>query len=134
MVKKNYIQNEKLIELQDKYLKTKSQAVWEEFFLLSFQVCKNIVVSEFVKNNILFDQEKVNDNALNACIYVLRRYKNIGYQKKGAPENYRIDSNFITTFSYGVKHALYYCNKEQRNFNNAMNIDLLSNLPYEKIN
>ncbi len=128
-------QDDKLFELQEKYLETRSQAAWEEFFILSLQVCKNIVASELLKNKKCFTQEQIDDNALNACIYVLRRYKRIGYRRsRTAPKNYRVNVNFITTLKYGVRHALYYSNMEKRNFDNALSLESLFNSSYKKIN
>lgn len=127
MVEEKYIQDKQLKNLQEKYLETRSQTAWEELFSLAYQVCKNIVVSEYFKHKKFFTQEDVDDNALNACIYVLRRYKNIGYRKNSAPKNYMITDNYIVTLQYGVKHALYYRNTEQRNFENAVSYESISN-------
>ena len=119
--KRNYIQNEKLLMLQDEYLKTKSLESWQQFFSLSFTVCKNIVISEFTKNKKFFTQEELYDYAINACIYVMRRYKSIGYKhKNAAPKDYCVTTNFITVLQAGVRHSMYYTTKELTDFNNAL--------------
>ena len=128
--------NEKLLELQEEYLKTKSQESWNELFLLSLTVCKNIVVSEFVKHKIMFTQEELYNYALDACIYVLRRYKAQCYTfQKRATGNYRVKENYISALKYGVKHALYYTNMEKINFNRAVSFESISyKIPFCKEN
>ena len=125
--KKNYQHNEKLLQLQNDYLKTKSIETWHKFFYMSFEVCKNIVVSELVKNKKYFTQDDIYEYAINACIYVLRRYQTIGYKKiKAAPENYRGTKNFISVFQCGVRHALYYSTTETRVFNESISYESIS--------
>ena len=134
--------NEKLLELQEEYLKTKSQESWNELFILSLSVCKNIVVSEFVKNKIMFTQDELYNYAVDACIYVLRRYKpqcnsyqNRITRRNRSKGNYRITVNFITALNYGVKHALYYTNREEINFNRAVSFESISyKIPFCKEN
>ncbi len=128
--------NEKLLELQEEYLKTKSQESWNELFSLSITVCRNIVVSEFIKKKKHFTQEELYNYAVDACIYVLRRYKSYGYSHGfAAPKNYCIQKNYISALKYGVKHALYYTNLEMKNFNRAVSFESISyKIPFCKDN
>ncbi len=119
--------NEKLLRLQEEYLKTKSQESWNELFLLSLSVCRKIVVSEFIKNKIMFTQEDLYNYAVDACIYVLRRYRSQCYTKqKLAVKNYYVKKNFISALKYGVRHALYYTTLEKKNFNRALSFETVS--------
>ena len=122
-----YYHNEKLLQLQNEYLETKSLETWHNFFSMSFEVCRNIVISELLKNKKYFTQDEIYEYAINACVYVLRRYKTIGYKKiNAAPENYKVTKNFISVFQCGVRHALYYSTTETRMFNESISYESIS--------
>ncbi len=115
---KNEKDNSKLLELQDRFLNGNSSA-WSELWVLSLQVCKRIIKHEQKQKGFFLNNDDLEDKAMNAVFYVLRRYKKT--YKNG--KTYRIEKNFVSALYFGVIHALYYRSKKDKAFDDVYFID-----------
>lgn len=103
--------NEKLLKLQEKFLRGDSSA-WSELWLLSLDVCKRIIIKEKEKKGFFLNEDDLADKSINAVEYVLRRYKK--NYKDG--RKYQIKKNFISALYFGVIHSLYYYKESDKAF------------------
>lgn len=94
--------NEKLMDIQEKFLNGKSEA-WSELWTYSQMIAKRIIISEFKKKCLHPDRDSVEDLSMVAVIYVLRRFR----EKK----DYKVKRNFISAIYFGCIHAIYYRKK-----------------------
>lgn len=112
--------NDELLDLQAKWLDTHNAAVWHDLWLLSYAVCKRIVLHQMRLHKLYFTQEGINDKAVSACEYVLRRYKQPPRQHRCV---YFVKSNFVATLHFGVIHAMYHLRPNDIINDNAISLD-----------
>lgn len=104
--------NERMFNLQFRYLKEKDTAARDELYTLGYKVLYRLLWAEMKKGIALYgnvkkespykylDEEQQADIVSNAFIYVFRRYeKGLGYT---------VDKNFICVLRGGIRHALEY--------------------------
>ena len=104
--------NQKLLDYQNDYLDNGNLESWGALWLLSFETCKNIIRGHIKRLGFwLSEGYTVEDKAMEAVIYVLRRYK--------TRPGYRIEKNFISALKFSVQHALFYQTMESRVYDAA---------------
>ena len=106
--------NQKLLNYQNEYLTTGSESAWASLWLLSLEICKNIIWGEIRRKGIFLSEMDFEDKVHNAALYVLRRYK--------TRPGYRIEKAFITALALGCKHSLYYQTMESKIYNAAIRL------------
>ena len=109
--------NQRLIQWQNEYLATGDQNAWASLWMLSIEICRNIIQGETKRKGYSMTREDKEDKARDAALYVLRRYK--------TRPGYRIDKNFISALKFGVKHSLYYVTDKTRAMENAASLDAM---------
>ena len=92
--------NERLLNLQYEYLQYGSSDAWDGLWKLSYKVALGMVRSMCAAKRLRLDCDEVQDKAVAACEYVLRRYKT----RKG----WHVKSSFMSVIKHGVVHALFY--------------------------
>lgn len=100
--------NERLMNYQYEYIKNGSEEAWGKLITLSFEVTKKLIWRWMSEHKAGYLDEIDQDEKTSIAVeYVLRRYiNNIGYS---------IKKNFITALNEGVKHAMLYKTKMDRN-------------------
>ena len=99
--------NQKLLDLQDDYLNNGNMESWADLWLLSVDICRNMIWKYIRKTGCWLSPETtVEDKAVEAVIYVFRRYK--------TRPGYRINKAFIAALRFGVTHSLFYQTMESR--------------------
>lgn len=107
--------NERLLSYQREYLEDGNLESWARLWLLSYDICKNMIRGEQKRKGFRLSYDDFMDKSMEAVIYVLRRY----HTRKG----YRIKSNYISALKFGVRHALYHQTMEQKIYNRHLDIN-----------
>ena len=118
MIKTQNTDNETLLKLQDLYLKDNDPLAWQQLWLLSLTICKKIINKEKSKKHFFLSKEDFEDKAMDAVVYVLRRYKKDYKNNK----KYYI-KNFIATLYLGVIHSLYYQTDKNKINDDTLSLD-----------
>lgn len=95
--------NEKLLNYQYEYLVNNSEVAWGQLITLAYIVTKRLVWQWMKQKRCQLDDIEQDEKTSIAVEYVLRRYKTrIGYC---------ITKNYISALKDGVKHAMLYITK-----------------------
>lgn len=98
--------NERLLNYQYEYLKNNDNKAWGELITLAFIVAKRLVWKWMKVKKIALDDIEQDEKTSIAVEYVLRRYKtHVGYY---------IEKNYISALKDGVRHAMLYVTKLDR--------------------
>lgn len=93
--------NERMFNLQYRFLKNNDKSAREELFKLGYDVLFRLLWAEMKKKQMSYlDKEQQGDIVANAFIYVFRRYE------RGT--GYAVEKNFICVLRDGIRHALKY--------------------------
>lgn len=133
------ISHEELLQAaQKEYLETGSNAAWGRLWEISYQVCKNITAAWCLAHDIPIEQEFINDKSMIACEYVLRRYDKKYFEsapkpfKERYPNGYYVN-NFISTLKSGVKHAMLYVNRTDKDINDSIRFEQITPCKCDKV-
>lgn len=93
--------NERMFNLQYRFLKNNDKRAREELFKLGYDVLFRLLWAEMKKKNLSYlDKEQQSDIVANAFIYIFRRYE--------SGKGYAVEKNFICVLRDGIRHALQY--------------------------
>lgn len=98
--------NEKLINLQYMFLARNDKKAQAELWLKSTEIAKKLIKKERKEKAFFLDPDDLDDKALEAVEYVMRRYG-----KKTENDCWCVRTNYISAIFNGVRHALYYRSK-----------------------
>lgn len=79
------------------------QSAWNELWCVSLQVCTRMIKKIAKEKKLFYSKSDLYDKAINACEYILRRYK--------TREKWFVKNNFINVLKHGVLHSMFYHTK-----------------------
>ena len=103
-------ENDEYLKAQELFLKNGDAAAWSLMWSIGILLSKKLIRKTIRETSHKMSVEDVEDKALDACEYVLRRYR----KDYGNGKQYKITSSPCSAFRFGVIHALYYENQCKR--------------------
>lgn len=103
-------ENKNFLMAQDLFLKNGDSESWCKMWIIGNKITLRLVNHELTKTRYHMSKEDREEKALDALIYVLRRYRKA--YKSG--KQYKIKSSPCSAFYFGVKHSLYYQTKADK--------------------
>lgn len=103
----NQAENELFMQAQEKFLESGDSRSWSLMWTIGLELCKKTINKILHKTNYKMCKADFYDKTLDACEYVLRRYK----KKYKNGKKYKITKSPAAAFHFAAIHALYYENQ-----------------------
>lgn len=84
--------------LQEKYLTTRDEGIWQEMFLVCVPYAKSLILKK-IKSKVFLDPEYVNECAVSVALRFLGQYK--------TNPTFKVDWSFAGMMNYKVLEVLY---------------------------